>query len=214
MSRQPIRTDQAPRSPLYSQGVRVNDHIYVSGMTGTDPATGALAGKTIQETDRPSHRQLRGRSWKPAARDTTTSWRSASSWPTRPTSPASTRRTPACFSHRSAHTLRGETRRRAPRGPRLDPDDRRHLLSPLRRNTERILTPRPVLGWVMEFEPPLAVPDYAARYLRQLVGAAGLDPGPLGYGAPVRPPDLRVSWRHPKAEATRRESPSHVSWRP
>ena len=49
MGRQLIRTDQAPRSPLYSQGVRVNDHIYVSGMTGTDPATSALAGKTIQE---------------------------------------------------------------------------------------------------------------------------------------------------------------------
>jgi 2-iminobutanoate/2-iminopropanoate deaminase len=52
MGRQLIRTDRAPGSPVYSQGVRVGDHIYVSGMTGTDPATGALAGKTIQEQTR------------------------------------------------------------------------------------------------------------------------------------------------------------------
>ena len=45
MARQPIRTDRAPSSSLYSQGVRTGDHIYVSGMTGTDPATGALAGR-------------------------------------------------------------------------------------------------------------------------------------------------------------------------
>lgn len=52
MGRQLIRTDRAPRSPLYSQGVRVGDHVYVSGMTGTDPGTGALAGGTIQEQTR------------------------------------------------------------------------------------------------------------------------------------------------------------------
>jgi 2-iminobutanoate/2-iminopropanoate deaminase len=52
MDRQLIRTDRAPGSPLYSQGVRVGDHIYISGMTGTDPATGALAGRTIQEQTR------------------------------------------------------------------------------------------------------------------------------------------------------------------
>ena len=52
MARQPIRTDRAPSSSLYSQGVRIGDHIYVSGMTGTDPATGALAGPTIQEQTR------------------------------------------------------------------------------------------------------------------------------------------------------------------
>ena len=49
MPREPIHTDRAPSSPLYSQGVRVGNHIYVSGMTGTDPATGALAGETIGE---------------------------------------------------------------------------------------------------------------------------------------------------------------------
>ena len=52
MGRQLIRTDRAPGSSLYSQGVRVGDHIYVSGMTGADPATGALAGGTIQEQTR------------------------------------------------------------------------------------------------------------------------------------------------------------------
>jgi 2-iminobutanoate/2-iminopropanoate deaminase len=52
MGRQLIRTDLAPGSSLYSQGVRAGDHICVSGMTGTDPATGALAGGTIQEQTR------------------------------------------------------------------------------------------------------------------------------------------------------------------
>ncbi|MGY1670296.1 RidA family protein [Geodermatophilus sp. SYSU D00710] len=52
MGRQLIRTDRAPESPLYSQGVRVGDHVYVSGMTGTDPATGALVGETIQQQTR------------------------------------------------------------------------------------------------------------------------------------------------------------------
>src|SRR5215203_892601 len=52
MGRQLIRTDRAPGSPLYSHGVRVGDHLYVSGMTGTDPATGAPAGGTIQEQTR------------------------------------------------------------------------------------------------------------------------------------------------------------------
>ncbi|MHA7209946.1 RidA family protein [Arthrobacter sp. MDT1-65] len=52
MGRELIRTDRAPGSSLYSQGVRVGNHIYVSGMTGTDPATGALAGGTIQEQTR------------------------------------------------------------------------------------------------------------------------------------------------------------------
>ena len=49
MTRQIIRTDQAPSSPLYSQGVRAGSTIYVSGMTGFDAASGQLAGPTIQE---------------------------------------------------------------------------------------------------------------------------------------------------------------------
>ena len=52
MGRQLIHTDRAPGSSLYSQAVRVGSHICVSGMTGTDPATGALAGGTIQEQTR------------------------------------------------------------------------------------------------------------------------------------------------------------------
>ena len=34
-----ISTDQAPSSPLYSQGVRAGSTIYVSGMVGIDVAT-------------------------------------------------------------------------------------------------------------------------------------------------------------------------------
>jgi 2-iminobutanoate/2-iminopropanoate deaminase len=52
MPKQIITTDQAPGSPLYSQGVRVGSTIYVSGMTGTDVTTKALAGTTIQEQTR------------------------------------------------------------------------------------------------------------------------------------------------------------------
>lgn len=52
MGRQLIRTDRAPSSPLYSQGVGIGGHIYVSGMTGTDPETGVLAGETIQDQTR------------------------------------------------------------------------------------------------------------------------------------------------------------------
>nr|WP_284291278.1 Rid family hydrolase [Angustibacter aerolatus] len=37
---------------MFSQGVRVGAHVHVSGMTGTDPATGRLAGPTIQEQTR------------------------------------------------------------------------------------------------------------------------------------------------------------------
>ena len=49
MPKQIISTDRAPRSPLYSQGVRAGSTIYVSGMVGIDVATGALAGLTVQE---------------------------------------------------------------------------------------------------------------------------------------------------------------------
>lgn len=52
MVKQVIGTYYAPRSPLYSQGVRVGNNIHVSGMVGTDPATGQLAGPTIQEQTR------------------------------------------------------------------------------------------------------------------------------------------------------------------
>ena len=52
MPREVISTDAAPRSPLYAQAVRAGDTIYVSGMVGLEPATGALAGPTIGEQTR------------------------------------------------------------------------------------------------------------------------------------------------------------------
>ena len=50
--RQVIRTEAAPTSPLYSQGVRVGSHLHVSGLVGIDVTTGQLAGPTIQEQTR------------------------------------------------------------------------------------------------------------------------------------------------------------------
>jgi 2-iminobutanoate/2-iminopropanoate deaminase len=47
MKRQVIATNRAPRSPLYSQGVRVGNTVYVSGMVGIDEATNQLAGSSI-----------------------------------------------------------------------------------------------------------------------------------------------------------------------
>jgi 2-iminobutanoate/2-iminopropanoate deaminase len=49
MKKQIVTTEDAPSSPLYSQGVRVGSTIYVSGMAGIDVATGQMAGATIQE---------------------------------------------------------------------------------------------------------------------------------------------------------------------
>ena len=48
MPRQIIATPDAPSSPLFSQGVKVGAHIFVSGTTGIDPSTGRFAGDTIQ----------------------------------------------------------------------------------------------------------------------------------------------------------------------
>jgi len=52
MSREIIRTEGAPHSPLYSQGVKVGATIHVAGMPGMDPESGRLAGQTIQEQTR------------------------------------------------------------------------------------------------------------------------------------------------------------------
>ena len=52
MARIAIKTDAAPASPLYAQGIRAGSHVYVSGMIGLDPATGQMAGATIQEQTR------------------------------------------------------------------------------------------------------------------------------------------------------------------
>lgn len=50
--RQVIRTEAAPSSPFYSQGVKVGSQLFVSGLVGVDVATGQVAGPTIQEQTR------------------------------------------------------------------------------------------------------------------------------------------------------------------
>jgi 2-iminobutanoate/2-iminopropanoate deaminase len=52
MTRQIIRTPDAPNSPLFSQAIRVGSNIYVSGIVGIDPGTKQMAGSTIQEQTR------------------------------------------------------------------------------------------------------------------------------------------------------------------
>jgi 2-iminobutanoate/2-iminopropanoate deaminase len=52
MTRQIIRTAEAPSSPLYSQAVRAGSFIYTSGIVGLDPKTNQMAGTTIQEQTR------------------------------------------------------------------------------------------------------------------------------------------------------------------
>src|SRR5258708_3147417 len=59
MTRQIIRTEEAPSSPLYSQGVRVGSTIYVSGTPGLDAATRQMAGATIEEQTRQALRNCR-----------------------------------------------------------------------------------------------------------------------------------------------------------
>ena len=56
MSNQIVTTDAVPKSPLFSQGVRAGNTVYVAGMAGIDVATGQLAGSTIQEQTRQSLR--------------------------------------------------------------------------------------------------------------------------------------------------------------
>jgi reactive intermediate/imine deaminase len=52
MPRQIITTANAPSSPLFSQGVKAGAHIFVSGIVGIDPISGALAGETIGDQTR------------------------------------------------------------------------------------------------------------------------------------------------------------------
>ncbi len=52
MPRQIISTADAPTSPLFSQAVKAGPLVLVSGMVGTDPATGTLAGDTVQAQTR------------------------------------------------------------------------------------------------------------------------------------------------------------------
>jgi reactive intermediate/imine deaminase len=50
--KQIIRTSDAPASALFSQAIRVDSTVYLSGITGIDPKTNRLAGSTIQEQTR------------------------------------------------------------------------------------------------------------------------------------------------------------------
>ena len=52
--REVISTPDAPRSALYSQGIKANGHVYVSGLVGVDVRSGALAGPGIQQQTRQS----------------------------------------------------------------------------------------------------------------------------------------------------------------
>ena len=52
MTKQIIRTSDAPSSPLFSQGIKMGSTIYLSGIVGIDPRTNQLAGSTIQEQAR------------------------------------------------------------------------------------------------------------------------------------------------------------------
>jgi 2-iminobutanoate/2-iminopropanoate deaminase len=52
MTRQIIKTPNAPSNPLYSQAIKVGPNIYLSGIPGIDPETNKVAGPTIQEQTR------------------------------------------------------------------------------------------------------------------------------------------------------------------
>jgi 2-iminobutanoate/2-iminopropanoate deaminase len=52
MPRDCVITDAAPKAPAFSQAVRPGGLVFVSGQSGFDPATGRLAGTTIQEQTR------------------------------------------------------------------------------------------------------------------------------------------------------------------
>jgi 2-iminobutanoate/2-iminopropanoate deaminase len=52
MRRQIIPTPDAPDSALFSQAIKVDSTIYLSGIVGIDSKTNELAGLTIQEQTR------------------------------------------------------------------------------------------------------------------------------------------------------------------
>lgn len=53
MPKQQIRTEQAAApGGAYSQGLRAGDYVFVSGQGPTNPATGKIAGETIEEQTR------------------------------------------------------------------------------------------------------------------------------------------------------------------
>jgi 2-iminobutanoate/2-iminopropanoate deaminase len=52
MPREIVRSDKAPGSPFFSQGVKAKPFVFVSGTVGTDPVSGQLAGNSIQDQTR------------------------------------------------------------------------------------------------------------------------------------------------------------------
>ena len=52
MSREVIRTDQAPHAASYSQAVKAAGLVFVSGQGPLDPRSGEVCGETIQEQTR------------------------------------------------------------------------------------------------------------------------------------------------------------------
>ncbi|MFN4312327.1 MAG: RidA family protein [Ferrovibrio sp.] len=58
MTRDIIHTAEAPSSPAYSQAVRAAGLVFVSGTSPHDPATGKIAGDTIQEQTRQCLRNI------------------------------------------------------------------------------------------------------------------------------------------------------------
>jgi len=53
MNRDVIHTDSAPKAiGPYSQAIRVGDFVFTAGQIALDPATGELAGATIEEQTR------------------------------------------------------------------------------------------------------------------------------------------------------------------
>lgn len=52
MTRQIIRTPDAPRSASYSQAIKAGGLVFVSGQGPYDPATGAIVGTSVVEQTR------------------------------------------------------------------------------------------------------------------------------------------------------------------
>lgn len=52
MAREIVTPAEAPGSPFFSQGVKAGQFVFVSGMVGTDPGNGQLAGDSIQDQTR------------------------------------------------------------------------------------------------------------------------------------------------------------------
>lgn len=61
MDKTVIHTDNAPKAiGPYSQAIRVGDFIFTAGQTGFIPATGELAGPSIEEQTRQTISNLKG----------------------------------------------------------------------------------------------------------------------------------------------------------